>query len=127
MEDSKKIFVIFICLLVSSSGFCRNSCRKAVNQARSDFQHGNYSFHSEEVVPADNTYFYVLYKYYKINWYFTDSSNYYKCYDGEMNKLLQKKYGKKFLDRAQVICDSLDNTPDWRKNARFTGGDKALK
>jgi hypothetical protein len=43
-----------------------------------------------------------------------------------MTELLQKKYGKDFLNRALVLTDSLDKTVNWKKDAEFPGGQEAL-
>jgi len=122
----KKIFVILTFILTINLTYAQTDCQKAKVQATLDFKKSMYSFHSEEMFPVEQTYFYVLSQYYKINWYFTDSLAYYKCYDSEMTELLQKKYGKDFLNRALVLTDSLDKTVNWKKDAEFPGGIEAL-
>ena len=122
----KKIFVILTFILAINLTYAQTDCQKAKVQAKLDFHKSIYSFHSEEMFPVVQTYFYVLSQYYKINWYFIDSLDYYKCYDSEMTELLKKKYGKDFLKRARVLTDSLDKTVNWRKNAEFSGGQEAL-
>jgi hypothetical protein len=122
----KKIFVILIFILTINLTYAQTDCHKAKVQAKLDFHKSNYSFHSEEMFPVEQTYFYVLSQYYKINWYFTDSLAFYKCYDSEMTELLKKKYGKDFLNRALVLTDSLDKTVNWKKDAEFPGGQEAL-
>ena len=122
----KKIFVILTFILTINLTYAQTDCQKAKVQATLDFKKSMYSFHSEEMFPVEQTYFYVLSQYYKINWYFTDSLAYYKCYDSTMTELLQKKYGKDFLNRALVLTDSLDKTVNWKKDAEFPGGQEAL-
>ncbi len=122
----KAILTIFSLILTLSLTFAQTDCQKANERAKLDFKNSNYSFHSEEVLPVENTYFYVLEKYYNINWYFTDSLDYYKCYDSVMNGLLERKFGLNFLDRARTIRDSLDNSLNWRKELQFPGGQKEL-
>jgi hypothetical protein len=122
----KKIFVILTFILTINLTYAQTDCQKAKVQATLDFHKSKYSFHSEEMFPVEQTYFYVLSQYYKINWYFTDSLAYYKCYDSTMTELLQKKYGKDFLNRALVLTDSLDKTVNWKKDAEFPGGQEAL-
>lgn len=122
----KKIFVILTFILTINLTYALTDCQKAKVQATLDFKKSMYSFHSEEMFPVEQTYFYVLSQYYKINWYFTDSLAYYKCYDSTMTELLQKKYGKDFLNRALVLTDSLDKTVNWKKDAEFPGGQEAL-
>jgi len=123
-----KITYLFVLLLSLTSNylFPQNGCQDAINRANFDFQNSEYSFHSTEILPVENTYFYVLSKYYKVNWYFTDSIDYYRCYDSVMTIHLKEKLGNNFLKRAQVISDSLDNTENWRKDAQFPGGQAEL-
>ena len=122
----KKILAIFSFILTINLTFAQPDCQKAKVQATLDFQKSLYSFHSAELLPVEQTYFYVLRKYYKINWYFSDSLDYYKCYDYKMTELLKTKYGKDFLNRVRVLTDSLDNTENWKKEAEFPGGREAL-
>ena len=119
------VLTVLSFILTLSLTFAQTDCKKAYERAKLDFN-SNYSFHSEEMLPVENTYFYVLGKYYNINWYFTDSLDYYNCYDSLMTVLLKGKYGLNFLDRARTITDSLDNSLNWRKEARFPGGQKEL-
>jgi len=122
----KKIYAILTFILTINLTYAQTDCQKAKIQAKLDFKKSMYSFHWEEMLPVEQTYFYVLSQYYKINWHFTDSLAYYKCYDSEMTELLKKKYGKNFLNRALVLTDSLDKTVNWKKDAEFPGGKKAL-
>jgi len=122
----KKILAILTFILTINLAFAQPGCQKAKVQATLDFQKSLYSFHSAELLPVEQTYFYVLRKYYKINWYFSDSLDYYKCYDYKMTELLKTKYGKDFLNRVRVLTDSLDNTENWKKEAEFPGGREAL-
>ena len=102
--------------------FAQTDCQKASENAKSDFLNSDYSFHSEEILPVENTYFYVLKKYYNINWYFVDSLDFEAYYDSTMLELLKGKYGDDFLMRAKSKADSLENTENWRKDAEFPGG-----
>jgi hypothetical protein len=122
----KKIFAILTFILTINLTYGQTDCPKAKVQATLDFQKSIYFFHSEEMLPIEQTYFYVLRKYYKINWYFTDSLDYYNCYDSKMTELLKTKYGKDFLNRARVLTDSLDKTKNWKKDAEYPGGQQAL-
>ena len=112
----------FILALAFMSVKAQTDCEMAVEKAKNDFKKSDFSFHSEEMFPVENTYFYVLKEYYNINWYFTDSLDFYKCYDSIMIDLLKGKIGKDFLRRARVITDSLEKTKNWRKDAQFPGG-----
>ena len=113
-------------ILTNNLIFAQTDCEKAKVQATLDFQKSLYSFHSEEMLPVDQTYFYVLRQYYNINWYFTDSLDYYNCYDSKMTELLKTKYGKDFLNRAHILTDSLENTENWKKEPEYPGGKEAL-
>jgi hypothetical protein len=104
----------------------KSDCEKASIQAQKDFEDSNYAFHSLEFLPVENSYTHVLDKYYNIKWYFTDSLDYYNCYDSAMIKLLKNKYGLDFLERAEIIADSLDQTENWKKDASYPGGQKEL-
>jgi hypothetical protein len=120
------VLTILSFILTLSLTFAQTDCQKANERAKLDFKNSNYSFHSKEILPVENTYFYVLGKYYNINWYFTDSLDYYNCYDSVMRELLMGKFGLNFLDRARSITDSLDNSLNWRKETQFPGGQKEL-
>ena len=85
------------------STFAQTDCQKASEKAKSDFLNSDYSFHSEEILPVENTYFYVLKKYYNINWYFGDSLDFDACYDSTMLELLKVKYGDDFLKQYQKL------------------------
>ena len=113
---------ILLLILNFSYANAQTDCQKANECAKMDFKKSDFSFHSVEMLPVENTYFYVLKKYYNINWYFTDSLDYYACYDSVMIDLLKVKYGADFLKRAQAKADSLENTENWRKDAEFPGG-----
>ncbi|MEA4841027.1 MAG: hypothetical protein VB110_08505 [Bacteroidales bacterium] len=43
-----------------------------------------------------------------------------------MRRLLEQKYGKGFLKRANFIADSLSQTPNWKRDVEFPGGQSAL-
>src|SRR5690606_28709031 len=97
-------------------------CEKANRSAISDFNAGQYSLHSQEVLPVENAYFYVLRHYYDISWYFTDSLAYYRCYDSTMVALLNQKYQFDILAKARKTADSLESTPNWSRETEYPGG-----
>ena len=117
---------ILIAILTNNLIFAQTDCEKAKVQATLDFQKSIYSFHSEEMLPVEQTYFYVLRQYYKINWYFTDSLDYYNCYDEKMTELLKTRYGKDFLNRALILTDSLDKTENWKSDPESPGGQQSF-
>ena len=45
-----------------------------------------------------------LKKYFNINWYFTDSIDYYACYDSIMTIELKSKYGSDFFEKAKYLA-----------------------
>ena len=102
--------------------FAQTDCQKASEKAKSDFLNSDYSFHSEELLPVENTYFYVLSQDYNISWRFVDSLDFYACYDSTMIELLKGKYGVDFLERAHAKVDSLENSENWRRDPEFPGG-----
>jgi len=118
--------ILFILVLTFCSGKTQTDCQKASEKARSDFKKSDFAFHSEEMLPVENTYFYVLKNYYNINWYFTDSLDYYACYDSIMTINLKSKYGSDFLEKAKILADSLDDTDNWISNAEYDGGQQEL-
>lgn len=123
----KTVILIILTLLINfSSSYTQTLREKAIRNAKNDFAKSEYSFHSLEFLPVENTYTYVLGKYYNIEWYFTDSLDYYNCYDSVMIKLLKDKYGLDFLDKAKEIADSLDQTENWKRDASYLGGQKEL-
>jgi hypothetical protein len=118
----RKILSILLLLFIGNVVYSQSVCEKAIRQARSDFKKSRYFFHSEELLPVENTYLYVLREYYKINWRFIDPSKYYDCYDSTMNVMLKRKYGNNYLDRAHAITDSLEKLPNWRRDVFYPGG-----
>jgi len=119
-------FTILILILTFSFADAQTDCKNAIEHANVDFKKSDFSFHSEEILPVENTYFYVLKKYYNINWYFTDSLNYYACYDSIMTINLKTKYGSDFLVKARMLADSLEHTENWISNAEYFGGQQEL-
>jgi hypothetical protein len=117
---------ILTAILTNNLIFAQTDCEKAKVQATLDFQKSIYSFHSEEMLPVEQTYFYVLRQYYKVNWYFTDSLDYYNCYDAKMTELLKTIYGKDFLNRARILTDSLDKTENWKSDPEYPEGQQAF-
>ena len=120
------ILTISIWTLAFSFGYAQTDCKQAIEQANSDYSKSYYSFHSIEVFPPENTYFYVLKKYFNINWYFTDSTDYYACYDSIMTIKLKSKYGSDFFEKAKYLADSLEHTENWISNAEYYGGQNEL-
>jgi hypothetical protein len=125
----EKLLLSIITILITASCLTRSKteCQDAMSQAKNDYQKANYSLHSGEMVPVRNTYYEVLNNYYKIKWYFTDSLEYYRCYDSIMLGLLKEKYGNHFLERVNSLTDSLEKiAKDWQKDALFPGGQGEL-
>nr|WP_321411245.1 energy transducer TonB [uncultured Carboxylicivirga sp.] len=104
----------------------KSDCEKASLIALNDFEDSNYSLHSLEFVPPVNSYTYVLDKYYNIKWFFTDSIEYYNCYDSVMTINLKTKYGADFLEQAKLKADSLEQSENWNSNAEYIGGQMEL-
>jgi hypothetical protein len=123
-----KTTILTLLILILTFGFvnAQTDCKKAIEQAKLDFKKSDFSFHSTEILPVENTYFYVLKKYYKIDWYFTDSLDYYACYDSIMIIKLKYKYGSDFLEKARILADSLEHTENWISNAEYHGGQQEL-
>lgn len=114
---------VFILTILVYSSCSETICENASKAAMDDFNMGQFSLHSREVLPANgNTYFFVLKQYYNVNWYFTDSLDYYRCYDSTMLVSLDKKYQFDILARAREMADSLERTPNWKKEADYPGG-----
>ncbi len=118
--------IILILLLTFSYANAQTDCKRAIERAKGDFKKSDFSFHSAEVLPVKNTYFYVLKRYYNINWYFTDSFDYYACYDSIMTINLKSKYGSDFLVKAKMLSDSLEHTENWISDAEYYGGQQEL-
>lgn len=104
----------------------KTDCEIASVIAEKDFNDSKYSLHSQEFLPTENTYLFVLKKKYNIDWFFTDSTEYYSCYDSVMIAKLGDKLGKQFLKQAKFISDSLENTDNWIKDAEFPGGKEEM-
>ena len=122
----KTTLTILFLILTFSYVNAQTDCKKAIEHAKVDFKKSDFSFHSEEVLPVENTYFYVLKEYYNINWYFTDSLDYYACYDSIMTTNLKTKFGSDFLQKAKMLADSLEHTQNWISNAEYYGGPQEL-
>jgi hypothetical protein len=118
--------IILNLILTFSFVNAQTDCKKAIEHAKLDFKKSDFSFHSTEILPVENTYFYVLEKYYKIHWYFTDSLDYYACYDSIMTIKLKSKFGSDFLEKAKILADSLEHTENWISNAEYFGGQQEL-
>ncbi len=120
----KKVIIILVYLFIVHINFAQTDCNIASVKAQTDFKNSDLIFHSEEVIPVEQTYFYVLNEYYNINMRFVDSDSiqYYECYDSTLTILLKEKYGDDFLQRVSEITDSLETTINWRKNAEFPEG-----
>jgi hypothetical protein len=118
----ERLVFIFLGILTINSSCSKTSCEKANRSAINDFNAGQYSLHSQEVLPVENAYFYVLRQYYNVSWYFTDSLDYYGCYDSTMVTLLNQKYQFDILAKARQEADSLESAPNWSKPAEYLGG-----
>jgi TonB family protein len=118
----QRLVFIFLSILTVNSSCSETICEKANRKAANDFSAGQYFLHSEEVLPVDNVYFYVLREDYNINWRFTDSLDYYHCYDSAMVTLLNQKFRIDVLANANKKADSLASLPDWSKEAEYPGG-----
>jgi protein TonB len=104
-------------------------CEFAIKNAIDDFNKRNFSFHSQEFYPPECTYCDVLEMNYNVMWYFTTdefSREYYNCYDSIMTIKLKTIYGDNFLQEAMEKADSLEKTPNCRKDAQFPGGETEL-
>lgn len=116
--------ITFLLILFGKVSFAQTICDKAIIKAQTDFNGGNYCFHSLEFQPTDNTYLFVLRQDYDIQWLFTeeDSLSYYNCYDSTMIYYLNKKFGNNFLKIASTKADSLEKTDNWRKEPEYPSG-----
>lgn len=122
------VVILFILSGQLTFTFGQTYCAKAKLKAQTDFKKGNYFFHSLAFLPTENTYLFVLRKYYTIQWRFIDqnSLNYYNCYDSIMTICLKEKYGTDFINKANRKADSLEKTVNWIKKPTFPGGDSAM-
>ncbi|MCR5890168.1 energy transducer TonB [Hymenobacter sp. J193] len=114
----------------SQSNQASGRCSRAVNDAGEDYRKGNYTFHSLEFLPTENSYLDVLQQRYHIHWQFVAdmvAGGYYSCYDSAMVILLKQKYGHAFLKKAHQQADSLDETGTWNGGAHFAGGDEKMQ
>lgn len=124
-----QLTLIFTFIVATTFTACgQTDCNKANLNAQSDFENGNYLFHSLEFQPTENTYLFVLREDYNVQWRFIDqdSLDYYDCYDSALTLNLQKKFGDDFLNNAKTKADSLESTENWRKEPEFPGGNSAL-
>ena len=122
----KTLCCIFFLVFISIPAISQTDCFKACEKAEKDFNNSYFAFHSKEFNSSENTFLFVLREYYKINWYYTDSVNFYACYDSLMTTLLTQKYGNKFMEHARMITDSLNCIDNWQREARFPGGEEGL-
>lgn len=126
MRQLTFIFTLIVSTTFTTCG--QTDCYKAKLNAQTDFEKGNYLFHSLEFQPTENTYLFLLSKDYNIQWRFIDqdSLDYYDCYDSALTVNLKKKYGDDFLNNARTKADSLERTENWRKEPEFPGGNAAM-
>jgi hypothetical protein len=125
----RQLTLIFTLIVSTTFTACgQTECNKAKLNAQTDFEEGNYFFHSLEFQPIENTYLFVLREDYNIQWRFIDqdSLDYYNCYDSALTLNLKKKYGDDFLNNATIKADSLERTENWRKEPEFPGGNAAM-
>lgn len=126
MRQLTFIFTLIVSTTFTTCG--QTDCYKAKLNAQTDFEKGNYLFHSLEFQPTENTYLFLLSKDYNIQWRFIDqdSLDYYDCYDSALTVNLKKKYGDDFLNNTRTKADSLERTENWRKEPEFPGGNAAM-
>lgn len=126
MRQLTLIFTLIVSTTFTTCG--QTDCYKAKLNAQTDFEKGNYLFHSLEFQPTENTYLFLLSKDYNIQWRFIDqdSLDYYDCYDSALTVNLKKKYGDDFLNNTRTKADSLERTENWRKEPEFPGGNAAM-
>jgi hypothetical protein len=125
----RQLILIFILIVSTTFTVCGQSdSNKAKLNAQTDFEEGNYFFHSLEFQPTESTYLFVLREDYNIQWRFIDqdSLDYYNCYDSVLTMNLEKKYGDNFINIAMKKADSLERTENWRKEPEFPGGNSAM-
>ncbi|QLG45917.1 hypothetical protein [Costertonia aggregata] len=117
------IFTVLI-FLITLLGCKPTECEIAELKAKSDFANSDFKLHSMEILPVENTYFYVLREHYNVKWRFIDSDSigFFYCYDSIMTSLLNKKLGINLKTRVQTIADSLENQNNWNSNPTFEGG-----
>src|SRR5690606_3344393 len=110
--------------LITLLGCKPTECEIAELKAKSDFAKSDFKLHSMEILPVENTYFYVLRENYNVKWRFIDSDSigFYDCYDSIITALLNKKLGIDLKTNAQTIADSLENLNNWNSNPKFEGG-----
>lgn len=118
----ERLVFMFLCTLTINLSCSETICEKANRKAIKDFSAGQYFLHSDEVLPVDNAYFYVLREQYNIVWRFTDSLDFYHCYDSAMVTLLNRKFQIDVLARANRKADSLRNLPHWSRETEYPGG-----
>src|SRR5690606_408637 len=117
--------IIFTTIILIFLTNCKKTdCNKANIIAKRDFHNSNFTFHSLEILPVEQTYFYVLGEYFDIDWRFisSDSLEFYKCYDSTMTSLLNDKLGYDLRKKARSVTDSLERLPKWNKDPEFDGG-----
>lgn len=124
----KQRIAIILLILSGQLTFGQTHCNKAKSNAQTDFEEGNYFFHSLEFQPTESTYLFVLREDYNIQWRFIDQDSlaYYDCYDSVLTVNLKKKYGDDFLNNVTTKADSLERTENWRKEPEFPGGNAAM-
>ncbi len=109
--------------------YSQSSCPVAKDVALKNYLKGIYTFHSAHVFnPERNTFLYLLHENFGINWHIVehDSIEFYACYDSELEKLLQQKFGEGFLEKIKLKADSLDKTDNWNRKPEFPGGTEEM-
>jgi hypothetical protein len=94
--------------------------------ANQDFRNSKFTLHTNEKYSVENPLPYVFKRNYGINLKYTDSLDYYFCYDSIMHQNLRNKYGSGFMNKAVEESEILMNSGRWIRIAEYLGGQDEL-
>jgi len=127
-----KLNLIYILLILTSSLVyvsCEEEktiCKKAIIKAIEDFENNRYSLHSPETLPTQETYYKTLKDSFNVQFLFSDSMEFYNCYDSIMLRRLNSKYGQDIIASSRSTATKLESTENWIRKSEYQGGETEL-
>ena len=104
----------------------KSNCEILSFNANRDFNNSEYTLHLKEKYSEENPLPYVLKKKYGIKLKYTDSLDYYFCYDSTMRQNIEKKFGKDYMNKANEESQKLIDLARWIRKAEYLGGQDEL-
>jgi len=104
----------------------KSNCEILSFYANRDFKNSEYTLYINEKFIEENPLPYVLNKEYGIKFKYTDSLDYYFCYDSTMRQNIENKFGSDYMNKANQESQKLINSGRWIRKAEYFGGQVEL-